>query len=233
MSLVPVSEQSRGVLIDAGLGEYVGAILPNPVSVLRQRLGEPTSGDIRVGFVGSPSRRKGLHLLTDIALRLRDLPVRWMVVGIEPGCGSSYVDACREQLFSAGIAGRVEWRGVVRDLRSAFGQMDVLLVPSLEESWCRVAMEGMAAGLPVVGTDIPGMAELFARVPGALTFPIGRPEVGAQHVRLLAADPRLRRAIGQAGRDAVKAFDADVVASRLLSLYEQLLSEPEVVEPTS
>ena len=128
------------------------------------------------------------------------------------------------RLVEAGVGDRIQWRGFVQDIGTAFQEMDVLLVPSLQESWCRVAAEGMAAGLPVVGTDIPGMAELFRRVPGALTFPVDRPQVGAEHLRLLLKDPSLRRSLGEAGRDAMRAFDAGAVARQLLDLYDQLLT---------
>lgn len=224
LSLHPVSEQSRHVLTTAGLGSIVGATLPNPVSIPPELRVVRREGAIRVGFVGSASRQKGLHLLVDIAQRLKAEPVSWLVFGVDPASASDYVRVCRERLVEAGIGERVEWRGVVRDVEAAYREMDVLLVPSLRESWCRVVMEGMAAGLPVVGTDIAGMSELFERVPDALTFAVDRPDVAAKHLRNLVADPALRSALGATGREAMRAFELEAVTSRLLDLYEQLLS---------
>lgn len=227
MSVHPVSEQAREVLRASGIGS-VGSNLPNPVAIVPRVERHSGGRDVRVGFVGSASPIKGLDVLVDIAVRLRALPIRWLIIGIRSDDDSTYVERCRERLAGAGVSSRVEWAGVVRDIATAYRQMDVLLVPSIRESWCRVAMEGMAAGLPVVGSDIVGMDELFARVPDALTFPLDRPDLGAQHVRRLVEDPALRDTVGRGGREAMMAFATDVVTSRLLLLYERLVSRVDI-----
>jgi glycosyltransferase involved in cell wall biosynthesis len=101
--------------------------------------------------------------------------------------------------------------------------MDVLLIPSLQESWCRVAMEGMAAGLPIVGTSIPGLSELLGRVHGAPMFAVDRPEDGREHIRRLAGDPELRRALGERGRAAIEPFGVQRVGDQLLASYRKIL----------
>jgi glycosyltransferase involved in cell wall biosynthesis len=226
MRVHPVSERSRDVLEEAGLDQVVGPILPNPILMTAKVHPSTNNDEVRIGFVGSPSRRKGLHLLVDCILRLRNEPVRWIIFGIHPRSESQYVQTCKKRLTDEGVDERVTWRGVVEDMNAAYRQMDILLVPSLQESWCRVAMEGMAAGLPVVGTAISGMTELFARVADSFTFPVDRPEIGAQQLRQLARDPVLRQMHGSAGREAMHAFDVQPVASQLLDFYGQLLSSP-------
>ncbi len=173
--------------------------------------------------MGSPSPRKGLHLLVQIAERLVGDDVRWLIFGIDSPTTGPYTDASLRRLTSAGIADRVVWGGVVDDPDEAYRQMDVLLVPSLQESWCRVAMEGMAAGLPVVGTSIPGLSEVLGLVRGALTFAPDRPDVGAEHIRRLADDPQLRRVLGDRGRDAVRRFEVEHVGEQLLASYRELM----------
>jgi glycosyltransferase involved in cell wall biosynthesis len=84
-------------------------------------------------------------------------------------------------------------------------------------------MEGMASGLPVVATEILGMSELLAHIPGALTFPVDRPEIGADHILRLTRDPSLRGALGTSGREAMRVFDVRSVASLLLKDYEGML----------
>ncbi len=224
MILHPVSEQARGVLKDAGLGSMVGAIVPNPIDLQPDPVVVRSEAPVRVGFVGSPSRRKGLHVLVDVARRLVDEPVTWLIYGVAPDAAASYVRACRADVEAAGLTKRVEWRGVVDDTEAAYREMDVLLVPSLQESWCRVAMEGMALGLPVVASDIPGLGELTGRVPGALTFAPDRPNVAALHLRRLIHEPDRRRQLGIAGREAMRPFDAGRVATQVVLLYEELLA---------
>jgi len=221
--LHPVSEQSRDVLVDAGLRDSLGPILANPIVMPGAPVVLEAHAPLRVGFLGSPSSRKGLHLLVNMVDHLRDEPFRWLVYGIDRDGVSHYVQDCAGRLSATGLDHLVDWEGPTEDTDAAYRRMDVLLVPSLRESWCRVAMEGMAIGLPVVGTDIIGMREVFDRVPGALTFPIDRPEVGEQHLLHLARDLDLRRALGRKGREAMASFDVARVMSRLLDLYDECL----------
>jgi glycosyltransferase involved in cell wall biosynthesis len=163
----------------------------------------------------------------DIATSLPHDAATWLIYGIDPTNRAPYVERCKERLSSAGLIDRVQWMGTVSNPGEAYRQMDILLVPSLKESWCRVTMEGMAAGLPVVGTAIPGMSEIFRLVPSPLTFPVDRPDVAAQHLLRLAGDPALREAIGSQGRSAMRAFDARMVCNQLEHLYEDLLGATE------
>jgi glycosyltransferase involved in cell wall biosynthesis len=223
--LYPVSHRSLRALQLAGLRGKIGPILPNPL----ERLGDPRDRvaheTLTIGFVGSPSPAKGLHLLVEIALATTDLDVSWLLLGIGPDVRSRYVRTCRDRLASAGLGERVVWGGKIEDPDEAYVRMDILLVPSSQESWCRVAMEGMAAGLPVVGTAIPGLSELLGLVSGSPTFPLDHPEVAARHIRDLADDPDLRSSLGRRGLEAVRRFAIDSVGPRLLSQYDRLIEE--------
>ena len=143
-------------------------------------------------------------------------------VRYRPRADSTYVQRCRSQLNDKGLAHLVRWEGATEDIDAAYRRMDILLVPSFRESWCRVAMEGMAIGLPVVGTDIPGMRELFAGVTGALTFPIDRPDIGQDQLRALARDINLRRELSRKGREAMRVFDVVTVRDQLIQLYGEM-----------
>jgi len=209
-------------LVAAGLSSSIGEILPNPIAVPETAVQPTTREGLNVGFVGSPSRRKGLHILVDVIEGLRDEPFSWLVFGIDPSTDSPYVRSCERSLKEKGLAGLVHWEGRTKDVDSAYRRMDVLVVPSLKESWCRVAMEGMAIGLPVVGTDIPGMRELFAEVPGALTFPIDEPQTGQQQL-LELRNVELRRELSDRGREAMRAFEVTAIRDQLLRLYVQVV----------
>jgi glycosyltransferase involved in cell wall biosynthesis len=223
MLICSVSEQSREVLLRAGLGERLGPTLPNPVSPSSRDARASLDG-VRVGFVGSASPRKGLHILVDIASRLADEDVSWRLFGIDVRARSPYVLDCKRRLELAGLGpDRVMWGGVIADPEDAYRQIDILVVPSTKESWSRVAMEGMAAGVPLVGTAIPGMSEVLSLVPNALTFPVDRPDVGAEHVRTLLHRPKLRRSLGASGRESMRQFDVRLVCRQLTCLYERML----------
>ena len=190
MLLCPVSKSALQTLRDARLHCNIGPILPNTLEELpipRDRdAHEPTA----IGYLGSPMPRKGLHLLAEIAVGMLDLDVQWLIFGIDAGAQDEYVQQCRALLARAGLTDRVVWGGKVKDPDEAYERMDILLVPSLEESWCRVAMEGMAVGLPVVGTAIPGLSELLGLVEDAPMFAVDCPDEAASIFANWLASPR-------------------------------------------
>jgi glycosyltransferase involved in cell wall biosynthesis len=224
MLVCPVSKSALQTLRDARL-HCIGPILPNTLEELPNYKDRDPHEPTAIGFLGSPLPRKGLHLLAEIAVDLRELDVQWLIYGIDPDVHDDYVQMSRDRFVRAGLSDRVVWGGKISDPNEAYERMDILLVPSLEESWCRVAMEGMAAGLPVVGTAIPGLSELLGLVEDAPMFPVDCPEEAAAHLRKLAGEPALRATLGRRGQVAVHPFDVASLCPRLLSLYSGLLVE--------
>lgn len=222
VQIAPVSQAALNVLTAAGLAGYADAILPNPIEGIADTFARTPHRPLRIGFVGSRSPRKGLHLLVAIAEGLVEKELEWLVFGIDPRDRSAYVELCRQRLIAAGLEERVVWAGKFADPHLAFAQMDILLVPSLQESWCRVAMEGMAAGVPVVGTSIPGLSEVLGLVEDAPRFEPHHPDVAIRHIRQLADDTDLRLELAQRGKKAVQRFDVELVGRELLHRYENV-----------
>ena len=80
----------------------------------------------------------------------------------------------------------------------------------------------MAAGLPVVASDIPGYRAVLPPECGRLVPP-GDAGALAAALRELLADDALRARLGGAGRRAVRRYDWDVVVDDVLAVYERVL----------
>src|SRR5579875_2882742 len=105
------------------------------------------------------------------------------------------------------------------DLRRELARADVLVAPSLGgESFGIVLLEAMAAGLPVVASDIPGYRQLVPAEAGRLVPPAD-PDALAAVLAGLLADAGLRRRLGEAGRRAAAAYAWPRVAQRVLAAY--------------
>ena len=226
VTLFPVSGYSRTVLEVAGLGELVGGTLPNPVDAAGWATERGPHRPFRVGYVGSKSPNKGLHLLLGIAGMLRDEEIEWHIFGIDPGRRPTpYVVRCLRIAERDGLGGRIRWRGKVTDMRGAYADVDALLIPSRRESQSRVALEGMASGLPVVATRVGGLPEVVREGVTGWLFDPDRPSAGAAHLRRLSDDPDLWRRISRASSREAARFDIAAVGAELERRYAELMGD--------
>jgi len=121
-------------------------------------------------------------------------------------------------------AGRVTMRGVVPDLPALLPAYDALVIPSVREGWPLVAVEAFAAGVPVVGYDVPGVRDALADGRGVLVPPAaGPPGLAAAVTGLLAAPERVAACVA-AARAAGPEFAPAAVAERLLREYRTVLA---------
>ena len=201
---------------------------PPPAGVtdaLRAKVG---AGDRFVFLaVGGIEPRKGsVHLLA--AMAKLGAGAMLAVVG-----GHSFQDytAYRDQAL-AGLPGLglelgrdVVLVGTVPDdeLRAWYHAADALAFPSLKEGWGLVVLEAMAAGLPVVATDIPVLREYLTPGVDALLVPPADPGALAGAMGELMADEPLRRRLADAGRQVAARFTWADAARRHQQVYATTL----------
>lgn len=115
------------------------------------------SMDTIVGTVGRISKEKGhKYLLESAKIVIQDLPaVKFLIVG--EGETKIELERYTEEL---GITGSVIFTGYHEDLSEALAAMDLFVIPSLTESLPLSVLEAMAAGKPVVSTDVGGIPEV-------------------------------------------------------------------------
>ncbi len=131
-----------------------------------------------------------------------------------------------EGLSSAlGIADRVRFLGARDDVPDLLGAADAFVLSSDWEGNPLCLMEAMAAGLPVLATNVGGVPEIVIDgVTGILVPPDDEAHL-ASAMRLLADDPARCLEISRAARErAVAEFDVSVMARRYAALYEELLA---------
>ena len=109
--------------------------------------------------------------------------------------------------------------GRVTDVRTAYGALDIVLCPSRQEAFGRVAAEAMLNGLPVVASDIPAYREVVGHERGGLLFPPGDAAAAAEAVCRLVDDAVLRRRLGDQAREQAQRFAPAITASRFRAIY--------------
>jgi glycosyltransferase involved in cell wall biosynthesis len=177
------------------------------------------SDGVVVGFVGQFKENKGVADFLEAARQIAasDSTTRFVVIGACPQ-GSEYPEQIRRAY--ADLADRVEYLGFVSDMPQRYRTMDVVVVPSRHADPApNVNLEAMAAGLPVIATDVGGSPELILDGVTGLLVPPRQPAAIAEALRRLIADPELRLRMGRSGQARCReVFDADLNARKIEAL---------------
>ena len=159
-----------------------------------------------VGRVERSSRWKGLHVLVESLVRLREIVpgVRLDIVG-----DGDDVSALRLRAERLGVADCIDWHGSVShgELPRLYRRAGVTVLPSLteSESFGMTLVEAMASGCPVVGSAVGGIPFVIRDQVDGLLVPPGDPSSLAAALGAVLADPARAAALGSAGRQAAQA----------------------------
>jgi len=208
-----VSDAARALAGRYFDGDY--RLTPNGVDTRRFAEADPLDTGIgkRILFLSRLERRKGLEVLIQAMTRLRDLEVRLVIGGSGPE--ERYARALARNLdVDADFVGRVHDEALPRLYKSA----DVYCAPGLGgESFGIVLIEAMAAGTPVVCSDLPG----FRAVAGdaAELVPPGDPGRLADSLRHVLVDEGAAREMSKASSRLASAYDWSRLVQNVESIY--------------
>ncbi|CAB3689116.1 N-acetyl-alpha-D-glucosaminyl L-malate synthase [Paraburkholderia phenoliruptrix] len=166
-----------------------------------------------VGDLRTPRKNLGTVLAA-----LRHLPehVHIAVAGFLPG--SPYPDEAK----ALGIAHRVHFLGLVKEMPVLMHSVDAFVFPSRYEAMSLSLLEAMAAGLPVVTARTAGGAEIITSECGIVLDDPDDPRALAAAVARLAADEPARRKMGVAANELATGFGWARMAAQYIALYRQL-----------
>jgi phosphatidylinositol alpha-mannosyltransferase len=227
---IAVSEAARTTLVEHMGGDAV--LIPNGVTVSRYEQaiplpGWPGSGGA-IGFLGRMDEpRKGLDVLLRAygLLAGRRPGLRLLVAG--PGDTGDVLDRVAEPLRP-----RVVMLGQVseEDKARVYHSVDVFCAPNTGgESFGIVLAEAMAAGAPIVASDLGAFRQVLRGGRAGELFRTGDPaELAAAAGRLLD-DPALRARLSAAASDAVRAYDWPAVARDVVEVYRAVVPAPGLV----
>jgi glycosyltransferase involved in cell wall biosynthesis len=120
----------------------------------------------------------------------------------------------------------ITFLGLRHDLHELLPRADLFVLSSLTEGLPMTVLEAMAAGLPVVATNVGGIAELVTTPATGTLVPPAQPPALAAAILELVRNPGRAAAMGAAGRQRVEdEFDVRVVTARYEALYRAVLRE--------
>ena len=123
-----------------------------------------------------------------------------------------------------GVWERMRFLGTQQAIEEIAGLADLFLLPSELESFGLSALEAMAAGVPVIGSDAGGLPEVVRHAESGYLLPVGDVEgMAARAIEILKDDER-RREMGAAARHRAESlFDADRVVGQYEQVYQRVL----------
>ncbi len=185
----------------------------------RRALGLDKSA-LLIGSIGRLAPQKGLvYLIRAMPQVLEAVPAaRLVVVGEGPLRGSLESEAER-----CGIKSRVHFLGFRREIPQLLAALDVFAQPSLWEGLSISLIEALAAGKPIVATDIVGNREVVDNQETALIVPTADPAALAEGLCALLLDPVLAAKLAaNARRAALERFSEERMVRENLAAYDRV-----------
>jgi glycosyltransferase involved in cell wall biosynthesis len=226
--VVAISESVERSLVAAGVPPALVERIPSAID--RTRCADPAARAALRAALGVPETT--LLGLTVGALEPQKDPLTLAraMADTPPGYHHAWVgdgslrEATRAAVRAASgrVAERLHLVGYDPDPDRWFAAADLFVLPSAHEGLGTVLLDAFHFGVPVIGSRIPGTAELLQDGVSALVFAPGDAAGLAAAIGALAADPARRAALAAEGRRRVAAYDIETTAARYLALYRAL-----------
>jgi glycosyltransferase involved in cell wall biosynthesis len=129
-------------------------------------------------------------------------------------------ESLEQQSRRLGVQDVISFLGSRNDIREILSLTEVFVLPSISEGTSMALLEAMAAGKPIVATDIPGNRAVLKHEYNCLLVPPGNPEKLAEAIVFLLKNPLIAADCGQnAYRDVSRQFDIEQTVTRLMTIW--------------
>ena len=206
-TVVACSEGERAAL-DGVVPRSRSAVVVNGIDLSAVPLANVDAGRVRIGTSGRISSQKRPEFFAEVARRMRHAAdFVWIGDGDEAG---------KERLLHEGVH-VTGWRTRDESLREISG-LQVYIQTSAWEGMPVSVIEAMAAGLPIVATDVVGNRDLLANTSAGVL--VETPEAMASALALLVESAHCRKVAGVAARErAQRLYSAETMVRTLYGIY--------------
>jgi L-malate glycosyltransferase len=214
-------------LVEAGLPRRKIAVISNGLSLAAFEDAAPAlacvNGMVRIGMIARmnaeyKNHRSFLQAAKILSERFSNLEF------IFAGDGPLRL-GLEKEVADLGLHGRFQFLRDRRDISAVLHALDISVVPSLSESLSNVMLESMAAGVPVVATDVGGNPEIGGHG-RALLVPASDTPALAAAIGKLIEDGALRKSMAREAQKFVRSmFSMDRICAEYESLYAEVLGQ--------
>jgi glycosyltransferase involved in cell wall biosynthesis len=186
---------------------------------IQRHFARTRSDKLRVGYIGTIQGHKGVHVLIEAFNQLTDSAAELQIYG-NPGYAPEYYARAKDMAHNP----MIRFYGEVdnSDVGQVLSGLDVIVVPSIwYENSPLTIHEASAAKVPVIASNIGGMAELVQDGVTGLLFQVGNADDLAAKIRLLIQDRHLRERL-RANIGPVKSIEEN--AQELEAIYQEVIA---------
>ena len=160
---------------------------------------------------------KGIDVLLDAAREIPDAV--FLIIG-----GGAKEEEWHALAESKGVASRVRWAGYRTDVDTLLAGCDVFAHPSLSDAFPTVLLEAMAAGLPIVASNVGGIPEIVEPEQTGLLVPAGDAGALTAALRRILRDRDTARRMGDRARSVARErFSIEAWLRNLTAGYDEVL----------
>jgi glycosyltransferase involved in cell wall biosynthesis len=192
---------------------------------IRKQLDIPNNVPVVV-HVGRLCETKGQHLLIKAASHLRQhgLEIIYLIVGEDLVQNGKYFQYLKELTKEFKVSDLVWFLGQRSDIFQLLVTADLLVLPSSAEGLPLVILEAMAAGKPVVATNVGGVAEIVEHQKTGLLISVGDVSGLAEAILWMVQNPESARKMGDKGLEIVQEnFSVEKMQREIFNVYNRIL----------
>lgn len=217
--VVANSRAAAAQLQSEGVPDAAIAMIPNGIDASRYESAEPRAARRVITTVANLRGEKGHDVLLQAAAIVRDSApdVVFQIVGEGP-----MGDALVAQADALGVSSCVRFLGHREDIPAILRDSDLFILPSRTEAFPNGLLEAMAAGLPVIASDVGGIPELVDHGRNGLLVPVADANALASAVLQLVREPAHAARLGSAARQTI---ETRYSFERMVAAFEELYRE--------
>jgi len=178
-------------------------------------------GRLNLLFIGRLDPRNGLHFLIEAFAKIHpEFPeTRLVIIGDGP------LRKVYENIIPKSLQDSVYFAGYInRERPSYFAHCQIMCFPATIAAFSVTILEGMAAGLPIVASRIPGFLDAITENENGLMFAVGNIDDLAQTLKKLLSDPSLRNRFSQASLKTAARYNWEQIVDQIESYYFEVLA---------
>lgn len=233
-TIITVSQYLKNLLItNFGQGDKI-IVIPKGVHIdeyahaLVEKK-EKSKKDYRIIFVGRISVDKGIEVLLNALAKAKKVVNEKLILYIVgTAINQEYLMLIKSIIKELDLQSNVLFLGYKNqsEIAPLYCECDVAVVPSYGETFGKVAIEAMAAKLPIIISDVGGLSELVEHEKTGLKFEIGNAEQLSNYICKLWSDKTLYKLLSENGyENVVKYYNMDKVFEKINQQYLNAISE--------